>query len=114
MVADMLKDITFFKEIIVTKEIEYEDAEWLRQKKADPNATPLDKDGNRIPHRHSLKRDERIIVTYSHDFALYLKHKRGGPQENIRSDCKVKEEKNAPVPTVSDEICKSYILYQKR
>lgn len=76
MVADMLKDITFFKEIIVTKEIEYEDAEWLRQKKADPNATPLDKDGNRIPHRHSLKRDERIIVTYSHDFALYLKHKR--------------------------------------
>lgn len=76
MIADLLKDVTFFKEIIVTKETQYEDAEWLRQKRANPDATPKDSEGNDIPHMHSLKRDERIIVTYNHDFALYLRHKR--------------------------------------
>ena len=76
MIANILKDVTFFKEIIVTKEIQYENPEWLRQKKANPEATPKDKDGKNIARKYSLKRDERIIVTYSHDFALYLKHKR--------------------------------------
>lgn len=75
-IAALLKDVTFFKEIIVTKEIYHENEEWLRQKAADKNATPRDKDGKPIPHRYSVKRDERVIVTYSHDFALYLKGKR--------------------------------------
>lgn len=75
-IAGLLREVTFYKEIIVTKEIQEENPEWLRQKKIDPKATPADKDGNEIPHHHVLKRDERIIVTYSHDFALYLRHKR--------------------------------------
>lgn len=32
--------------------------------------------GKRIGGKKSTERDERVIVTYSHDFALYLKHKR--------------------------------------
>lgn len=76
MIAGLLKDVTFFKEIIVTKEITYEDAEWLRRKEANPDVTPKDSEGKNIPHKHSLKRNERIIVTYSHDYALYLKSKR--------------------------------------
>lgn len=75
-IADLLKDVTFFKEIIVTKEIQYENPEWQLQKKVNPDCTPRDKDGKKIAHTYTLKRDERIIVTYSHDFALYLKHKR--------------------------------------
>lgn len=75
-IGRLLKDVTFFKEIIVTKEYQYDDDEWLRQKKANPDAVPADRDGNRIARRHTLTRDERIIVTYSHDFALFLRHKR--------------------------------------
>lgn len=75
-IAELLKDVTFFKEIIVTKETKYDNPEWIRQKQVNPDATPKDKDGNKISRRYSIKRDERIIVTYSHDFALYLKHKR--------------------------------------
>ena len=66
-IAGLLKDVTFFKEIIVTKEHQYEDEEWLRQKRANPDKTPTDKDGNEIARKHTSKRDERIIVTYSHD-----------------------------------------------
>lgn len=75
-ITALLKNITFYKEIIVTKETEYENPEWLRQKKENPDATPKDKEGNKIPRKQTVKRDERIIVTYSHDFALYLRHKR--------------------------------------
>lgn len=76
MIAALLKDVTFYKEIIVTKEIKYDDPEWLRQKKENPNAVPTDSQGKKIARKYTLKRDERVIVTYNHDFALYLKHKR--------------------------------------
>lgn len=47
----MLKDTTLYKEIIVVKDL------------------------------NGVKRPERIIVTYNHDYALYLKHKRA---ENVK------------------------------
>lgn len=93
-IASLLQDITFYKEIIVTKEIDREDEEWLRQKRINPDATPTDKDGNGIAHKHSLNRDERIIVTYSHDFALYLKYKR--KIRRSKSEAAVKEKKKKP------------------
>ena len=94
MIAGMLNDVTFFKEIIVTKEIKYENPEWLRLKKADPDTTPKDKNGDSIPRRLSLKRDERIIVTYSHDFAMYLRHKRE-VRKNI-SEAIIRSKKKMP------------------
>lgn len=93
-IASLLRDITFYKEIVVTKQIEYEDPEWLRQKRESPDTDPVDKDGNRIPHRHTLKRDERLIVTYSHDYACYLRHKR---EERLKiSQVVVKSKKKKP------------------
>lgn len=93
-IAALLQDVTFYKEIIVTKVIERENEEWLRQKRANPNETPTDTDGNRIAHKYSLKRDERIIVTYSHDFALYLKYKR--KIRKSKSEVAVREKKKKP------------------
>ena len=75
-VNKMLENVTFYKEILVTKEYKYEDAEYKRQKQKDPDKEPVDKQGNKIPKTHTLKRDERLIVTYSHDHACYLRHKR--------------------------------------
>lgn len=57
----MLKDTTLYKEITVTKKLDGADA-----------------------------RPERIIVTYDHDFALYLKHKRS---ENLARAQKIVERK---------------------
>lgn len=56
----LLKDTTFYKEIIVMKSSD------------------------------SGKRPERIIVTYDHDFALFLKHKRA---ENLKRANKIVERK---------------------
>lgn len=92
-IAGLLKDVTFFKEIIVTKEHQYEDEEWLRQKRANPDKTPTDKDGNEIARKHTSKRDERIIVTYSHDFALYLKYKREVRKNMSEAIVKAKKKK---------------------
>lgn len=58
----MLKDTTLYKEIIVIK----------------------GSDG--------AKRSERVIVTYDHDFALYLKHKRA---ENLKRAKKIVDRKQA-------------------
>lgn len=72
----LLCGTTFYKEILIDKEVKYENPEWLKAKRNNPSQSPVDADGKRIPHYLKSVRKERIIVTYSHDFALYLKHKR--------------------------------------
>lgn len=72
----LLKDMTFYKEIIVVKEKKTEKPQWRRKKAVPPGEKPCDENGTPIPHHITSKRNERVIVTYSHDFALYLKHKR--------------------------------------
>lgn len=74
--ASILAGTTFYKEIIVEKSEKYENPAWLRAKREMPEATPADTDGKRIPHYLKSTRKERLIVTYCHDFALYLRHKR--------------------------------------
>lgn len=70
--AAALRGATFCKEILVEKEARYENPEWLRARKGKPAGAG----GKRVPHYLKSTRQERVIVTYSHDFALYLKHKR--------------------------------------
>lgn len=72
----LLKGITLYKEIIVEKEQKSENPAWLRAKQKHPDTKPVDAHGNAIPHYLKSVRKERTIVTYSHDFALYLAHKR--------------------------------------
>lgn len=72
----ILCNTTFYKEILVEKTEKYENPAWVRAKKAAPDSTPVYSDGKRIPHYLKSTRMERLIVTYSHDFALYLRHKR--------------------------------------
>lgn len=72
----ILCNTTFYKEILVEKTEKYENPAWLRAKKAAPDSTPADNNGKRIPHYLKSTRKERLIVTYSHDFAMYLRHKR--------------------------------------
>lgn len=106
-IASLLHDITFYKEIVVTKQIEYEDPEWLRQKRKSPDAAPVDKDGNRIPHKHTLKREERLIVTYSHDYACYLRHKREErlkiSQVVVKKKKKTRQSQQSPMKYVKTE-----------
>lgn len=90
-VASLLRDVTFYKEILATKDFSYEDEEWKRQKTADPGCTPVGKDGKPLPKEHKISRQERVIVTYSHDFALYLRHKRD--QRRMVSEVIVKGKK---------------------
>ena len=73
---DLLRNVTFYKEILVYKEFKYENPQWEQAKKLNPDTVPTDSLGKRIPRHIKLTRQERIIVTYSHDFAIYLKHKR--------------------------------------
>ena len=72
----LLKGITLYREIIVEKTFKYDNPVWMEMEKKDKGAKHLDADGKSVPRQLSDKRNERIIVTYSHDFALYLKHKR--------------------------------------
>lgn len=75
-IASLLSGVTFYKEIIVEKEVKYANPEYLRQKSESPDAVPVDKEGKKIPRELTHGRKERLIVTYSHDFALYLRRKR--------------------------------------
>lgn len=72
----LLKNVTLYKEIIVEKEQKTENPDWLSAKKASPDTKPVDAQGKPIPHYNKSTRKERTIVTYSHDYALYLAHKR--------------------------------------
>lgn len=72
----LLKNVTLYKEIIVEKELKTENPEWLRAKKTSPDAKPVDAQGKAISHYNKSTRKERTIVTYSHDYAQYLAHKR--------------------------------------
>ncbi len=74
--AVMLRGTTFYKEILVDKAFKYENPDWIKARKESPDKTPTDAAGKCIPRHLKSVRQERIIVTYSHDFALYLKHKR--------------------------------------
>lgn len=72
----LLKDTTFYREIIVEKTFKYANPQWLEMEKQNKGGDHKDSNDKRIPKELSVKRNERIIVTYSHDYALYLKHKR--------------------------------------
>ncbi len=66
----------FYKEIIVEKTQRLPNPEYDLQQKAQDTDKPVDANGKRIPKTRSYTRSERVIVTYSHDFALFLSHKR--------------------------------------
>lgn len=72
----ILHQTSFYKEILVDKTVKYDNPQWLKAKKENPDEIPVDAEGRRITRWLKSVRKERIIVTYSHDFALYLKHKR--------------------------------------
>lgn len=72
----LLKNVTLYKEIIVEKTFKYDNPEWLELEHRNKGEKHLDSDGKPIPKQLSVKRNERIIVTYSHDYALFLRHKR--------------------------------------
>ncbi len=72
----LLKDVTLYKEILVEKTFKYDNPEWLRMEKKDKGGDHKDASGKAIPKKLSVTRMERIIVTYSHDYALFLRHKR--------------------------------------
>lgn len=91
----LLADTTFYKEILVDKEYKEINPAYVKAKKSNPDKTPADTRGKRIPRYLKSVRQERVIVTYSHDFALFLKHKRNerlsiarkivaAGQENVR------------------------------
>lgn len=87
----LLKDVTFYREILVEKTFKYANPQWLemeRQNKGDDHKGP---DGKRIPKELCVKRNERIIVTYSHDYAMYLKHKR---KERLKISCAIVKNKD--------------------
>ena len=75
-VRKLLADITFYKEIIVIKEKKVDNPEWIRMEKENPGKKHKGTDGKSVPKQITLKRPERVIVTYDNDFALYLRHKR--------------------------------------
>lgn len=77
----LLRGTTFYREILVEKTFKYTNPQWLQMENRDKGGDHKGPDGKRIPKELSVKRNERIIVTYSHDYALYLKHKR---QERLK------------------------------
>lgn len=92
-IPGLLKDITFYREIVVEKTFKYTNPQWLGMEKLDKRGKHKDSDGNPIPKELSVKRKERIIVTYNHDYALYLKHKREERLKTSRAIVKNKDEK---------------------
>lgn len=78
----LLKGITFYREIIVEKTFKYINPKWLEMEKKNKGAQHKDRNGKLIPKELSVNRNERIIVTYSHDFAQFLEHKR---QERLKA-----------------------------
>lgn len=67
---------SLYKEIIVDKKLRVDNPAWGAESEAQKTDRPKGKDGKPIPKTVTATRSERVIVTYSHDFALYLKHKR--------------------------------------
>ncbi|MGN0630544.1 MAG: IS1634 family transposase [Ruminococcus sp.] len=59
----------------------------------------------RIDSKADTQRSERVIVTYNHDFALYLKHKR---EERLRQAEKIIKNKQAK-PRLSQQDARKYI-----
>lgn len=92
-VPGLLSDITFYREILVEKTFKYANPQWLAMERENKGGTHVDSDGKPIPKELSVKRNERIIVTYSHDYALYLKHKREERLKISRAIVKNKDEK---------------------
>ena len=86
----MLQDITFFREIIVDKEQKYPNPQWVKMEKEHPGEKHLDAEGKPVPKELKSVRAERLIITYSHDFDLYLKHKRA---ERLRTAEKIVKNK---------------------
>ena len=74
--SSLLRQTTFYKEILVDKTVKCLNPQWLEARRENPGATPVDARGRRIRQWQSSSRAERVIVTYSHDFALFLRHKR--------------------------------------
>lgn len=89
----LLKDITFYREILVDKIFRYDNPQWLAMERQNKGGTHKDSNGKRIPRHLSVKRKERIIVTYSHDYAMYLKHKRAERLKISHSIVNNKDEK---------------------
>ena len=86
----MLQDIIFFREIIVDKEQKYPNPQWEKMEKEHPGEKHHDADGKTVPKERKSVRPERLIVTYSHDFDLYLKYKR---EERLRTAEKIVRDK---------------------
>jgi hypothetical protein len=88
-----LKDVTLYREILVEKEIKYDNPQWIKMEKVSPGNKHFDNDGKPIPKQLSNTRMERVIVTYNHDFALYLKHKRAERLKQSLAIIRNKDEK---------------------
>lgn len=76
LAKELLADTKFYKEVLVDKEFRENNPVYDRMKAEDPDKVPADADGKRVPKTLKSVRQERVVVTYSHDFALFLKHKR--------------------------------------
>lgn len=73
----LIRGITFYREIIVEKILRYDNPTWLEMERKDRGGRHLDKDGKPVPRQLSTPpRNERVIVTYNHDYALFLRHRR--------------------------------------
>ena len=101
----LLHGTTFYKEIIVGKEQKYINPEWLRLEKENPGAKHTDAKGKRVPKELKSVRQERVIVTYSNDYALYLRHKRA---ERLRISQKMVDSKQTK-PRQSQQSPHKYI-----
>jgi transposase len=88
-----LKNVTLYREILVEKEMKYNNPQWIKMEKAAPGDKHLDSNGKLVPKQLSNTRMERVIVTYSHDFALYLKHKRAERLKQSLAIIRNKDEK---------------------
>jgi transposase len=89
----ILKDITFYREILVDKQVKYDNPTWIEMEKKNPREKHVDKDSKAIPKQLSIVREERVIVTYNHDFALYLKRKRAERLKQSNAIVRNKDEK---------------------
>lgn len=72
----LLKKVTLYKEIIVEKTMKYPNPVWEEMERQNKGGEHKDAEGKAIPRERSDTRKERVIVTYDHDYALFLKHKR--------------------------------------
>lgn len=87
----LLRDTTFYREILVEKTFKYDNPQWLEMERHNKGGNHKGPDGKRIPKELGVKRNERIIVTYSHDYDMYLKHKR---QERLKVSCAIVRNKD--------------------